>query len=116
MIQVAPTKTLTDPPEPGVYSDVPDTAYFSWDCASNSQLSDIHEHCPAVARHAFMNPKQPTDEQLIGTYTHCLALEPERFAREFAIGPDVNLNKKDGKDQWTAFCNANPGKTHIRGE
>jgi exodeoxyribonuclease VIII len=39
-----------------------------------------------------------------GTAIHMLLLEPEKFADEFVVAPEVDRRTKDGKAEWVEFC------------
>lgn len=106
-------------PEPGVYYDIPEDVYNSWgpELARSSTLAKLlrDDLTPAHVYHEMTAPRgKETDAQVIGRLTHAALLEPERFDREYAFGPDVKLNTQVGKEEWAKVQAANPGKKLIR--
>lgn len=102
-------------PGPGLYPDVPAEIYHGWAAVSNSWLSQLRRS-PAHLRHCLDHGFGESEAKTIGTAVHAATLEPHKFAELYAIGPDVKLNTKEGKEQWGQFVEANPGKAHLRGE
>lgn len=47
--------------------------------------------------------KEPTPSQRLGTAIHAAVLEPERFASDFAVAPDVDRRFKAGKEAYAEF-------------
>ena len=45
----------------------------------------------------------------LGTATHCLTLEPGKFAETVALAPEVNRKTNDGKAVWAAFHERHKG-------
>lgn len=115
-VKLEPQAEAPKTPEPGVYFDIPDGEYNSWqDSARSSVLSPLaRDEPPAKVKYAIDNPKDSTPAQALGTLCHTAILEPERFLRTFARGPDVKLNTKTGKDEWAKAEADNPGKELIR--
>lgn len=100
-------------PGPGVYEGIPWEVYRSWPYVNNSGLTRFLRS-PAHYK-AGLDTDDDTAAKTRGTICHAGILEPGRFEKEYAIGPDVKLNTKAGKDEWEAFVAANPGKCHVRG-
>lgn len=79
----------TQCPEPGVYPGTPFDEYLAWEAASNSVLGELLRS-PAHAR-VKMEPEEESDTpaRVFGRAVHCAILEPARFAREYALEPDI---------------------------
>jgi len=60
--------------------------------------------------------KDPTPAMLLGSYTHCHYLEPEKVSKRYGVAPKVDRRTKQGKLDWQAFLEANDGKTTITSE
>lgn len=127
----------TTAPQPGIHLDVPFDEYASWPYMSNSKLG-LMERCPAKLRHHLdTGDIDETPPLRFGSAEHAAVLEPQRFDRDYAIGPadqachkcdptDPNcpacmgtgrtkLNKATtiGKELWAKFEADNPGKTLL---
>lgn len=115
-VKLEPQPEAPKTPSPGVYFDIPEETYNAWkDSARSSVLSPLVNGVPPKkVRYAIDNPKKPTPAQAFGRLCHAAILEPERFHREFARGPDVNLSTKTGKDEWAKAQADNPGKELLR--
>lgn len=74
-----------------------------------SQL-DLLSISPATARSGF---KEQTDAMIMGSLVHCLVLQPETFAPQYAIEPVVDKRTKTGKEELEAFLTANDDKITI---
>lgn len=74
-----------------------------------SQL-DLLSISPATARSGF---KEQTDAMIMGSLVHCLVLQPDTFAPQYAIEPIVDKRTKAGKEELEAFLIANDDKTTI---
>lgn len=106
----------TKPPRPGAHRAIPNDEYQKWDAASSSRLGVLVDESPMHLRYKIEHGDAETDAKTRGTLMHAAMLEPERFGKEYAIGPDVNLSTKIGKAEWDAFIKDHPGKYHIRGK
>lgn len=98
-------------PEPGIYPAVPFEEYAAWPYLNQSgakRLLRSPAHFKSVA-------DDESESKSRGTICHAGLWEADRFDEQYAIGPDVKLNTKEGKTEWAAFCDANPGKYHVRG-
>lgn len=99
----------------GVHHGIPAQEYHKIPAVSASWLCALRKspkHLRWFLDHGF----DETEAKLKGTVAHAATLEPERFAQEYAIGPDVKLNTLGGKKEWGAFAAANPGKELVRGK
>jgi exodeoxyribonuclease VIII len=57
------------------------------DVARYSNLKHILRG-PEHYLHALLTPSEPTPAMQLGTAIHCAVLEPERFSRDYQLGPD----------------------------
>lgn len=90
-------------PEPGVYPDVPADIYHRWDCASNSQLSQLRRS-PAHLRAYLDRGREDTDAFRIGRAFHASVLEPDVFAEKYAYASEgCDRRTKAGKDEWAGL-------------
>lgn len=95
-------------PTPGIHPRVPATEYLGWAAWSktsiNYYLDNTDAHMLAYWR-GHGRPKETADMRL-GTAIHAAVLEPEVYAREYAIGPDCARNKAE----WKACEKLYPGR------
>lgn len=82
---------------------------------SRSQLWRLHEGSPEKFKYAEEHPEDPTPALVFGQMVHKLVLEPETFADEFVIMPEVDRRTKDGKAIWQEFLDGACDKTPIKG-
>lgn len=101
---------------PGIHRGLSFEDYCGIDAVNNSALTEIITRSPAHYR-AYRDGerKYESDAMARGTALHAALLEPDRFEAEYAIGPDVDLRTKAGKEEWAACVADHPGKTLIRG-
>lgn len=99
-------------PIPGVYPDISFEEYLSWPYLNQSGAKKLLNFSPA---HYKAEEDEETKSKARGTICHAGIWEPERFADHYAIGPDVKLNTKTGKEEWESFCSDHPGRYHVRG-
>ncbi|QBF27187.1 exodeoxyribonuclease VIII [Pseudomonas tructae] len=91
--------------KPGYYTGLPNADYHGGDGISKTQL-DMIEKCPALFQWAKAAPEDPENQAslTVGDATHAFLLEPERYAREFAVGPaNSPRNTTAGKKNWADF-------------
>lgn len=93
----------------GIYYDMPDHEYHAVEACSNSLLSTIATKSPA---HIFA-PRKVTPALEDGRIIHMAVLEPERFADQVVVMPNVDARTKEGKAERDAFKAANEGKTLV---
>jgi len=89
-------------PEPGVYHDVPYDEYAAWGAVNQSLLKQFRRS-PAHARWWMTHQPEPTAAMIFGTAVHAAVLEPDRFASEYAMAPQVDRRTKAGREEWAAF-------------
>lgn len=84
---------------PGVYFGIPSEEYHGHPAISHSRLRKIRR-TPAHYQYDITQPPEPTKpEQLIGTLTHHLILEPEREFPGVAIKPKgMSFATTEGKE------------------
>lgn len=73
----------------------------------------LFKKSPLHARYAMLHPTDSTPAMARGTALHTLVLQPEKFAKEYAVGPKVDKRTKAGKNEWDAFELANQNKTLL---
>lgn len=98
--------------EPGIYFDMPEDAYHAAEGLSCSGIKHL-----TVSKlnywHRNLNPDREPEEDTgarrFGKATHCFALEPERFARQFAmkLSPEDFPGALVTADDLKAFLEAN---------
>lgn len=57
-----------------------------------------------------------TEALNLGDAVHAALLEPDRYAKTYAVAPELNLRTNDGKAALKAFEEANQGKTILSAE
>lgn len=62
------------------------------------------------------NPPEQTPAMVFGSAFHAYILEPEKFASEFVIMPEINRRTNAGKAEFEQFEADNKGKTIITAE
>lgn len=97
--------------EPGLHYSVPDETYRQWPAVSQTELKDSLRS-PALCKWNQDHPAEPTEAMALGSAVHAAILEPERFARDYAVAPACDRRTKAGKETWAAFVADNADK-HI---
>ena len=59
---------------------------------------------------------EATPNQILGSATHKLVLEPQDFKNEFAVEPNLDKRTKDGKAEFEKFVIENQGKIIIKAD
>lgn len=97
-----------------IRSRVPAEEYHALPGVSITRLKEL-KRSGLHYQYRLANPLQSVPLAL-GTAAHCAVLEPERFARQFAVwgrrSESGNLCPRRGQ-YWDAFVEQNPGKTII---
>lgn len=98
----------------GVFHDVDIDDYHSGPGISKTGLDNI-ARSPRhyYALHLDPNRPPPKDrrgDQLAGELLHCALLEPDQFAKRYAIGPNVNRTTT----QWKTFAATHADQTCIK--
>ena len=94
-----------------IQSRVPYAEYCQIPAVNISSLKEL-KRSPLHYQHLLANPKQ-SDSLTLGTAAHTATLEPERFARQFAVWSrrtDTGRMAPRNGQYWQAFCDANIGK------
>ena len=92
---------VLQPQQPtGIIKGLSNEVYHSGPGISKSGLDDMEPPARYYALH--LDPKRPervqTAGQRVGTLAHCAILEPEQFAKRYAVGPDVIRSTKVWKE------------------
>lgn len=67
--------------------------------------------------HEFLNPiSKSSSAYAVGSATHSLILEPNKFEKEFAVAPIVDKRTKIGKEIFAEFEASSEGKTVLSAE
>ena len=90
---------------PGYYPNIPAAEYHAGPGVSKSHL-DLIAKAPALLLWSRSAPYVGSPTMDLGTAFHTLVLEPERFACEYVVAPDVDRRTKDGKAEWADFVAA----------
>lgn len=95
-----------DPPEPGLYKDVPPETYSRWTAVRSSLLRKM-ERSPLHARYAMLHPDEDsTPAKEFGQAFHVAILEPERFNTAFGVmpnfGPRQSSKVRAQEDEYRA--------------
>lgn len=109
--------------ETGIFENVPDGEYRSWDGASNSILN-LMLKSPAHAYERMSNPRDDEEEAealTIGKAVHLAILEPNRFLQAVGYRPEgLDLRKPDHKELYLTakgkakiFFDNSTGKTGL---
>jgi len=85
---------------PGIIHGLSNESYHAGPGISKSGLDDMDPPARYYALH--LDPNRPervqTAGQRVGTLAHCAILEPEQFAKRYAVGPDVIRSTKVWKE------------------
>lgn len=87
---------------PGYYPGLQAAEYHAGPGVSKSQL-DLVARAPALLLWARRAPQVQSEALDFGTAFHTLVLEPDRFAVDYVIAPDVDRRTKDGRAAWEDF-------------
>jgi exodeoxyribonuclease VIII len=105
------------PPEPGIYKDVPEAVYRSWERFGfvNQTWLKIFQRSPRHAQYARTQPSVASAAMELGTGVHIAVLEPERFEREYVEGIEGDGRRKEVKIARAELAEKHPGKTILAG-
>lgn len=111
----AEQKAVVEAAQPfsGVVKGLDATLYHASHALSNSGMTDL-ERSPAHywSMHVDLErpPRREKAGQLEGNLLHCALLEPDEFAKRYAVGPSVNRNTK----VWKEFVASQPDFVPIQ--
>ncbi len=83
-------------PKPGVYQNIPDAEYRSWEAVSQSSLKHFLRS-PAHYKHVLANPKKPTEAMILGTFIDDAVYDLEAFQASHVCMPKLDLRKTEDK-------------------
>lgn len=89
--------------------------YHNTPAISKSDL-DLIAKSPMHYKLSKENKPDQTAAMLLGSVTHKLVLEPEKFADEYIVAPDVDKRTKEGKAKWAEFISEVDNLTVIDSE
>lgn len=97
----------------GIYFGLSEERYRRDPALNYSGLKDLQEGPEFFWAKSPMNPdwkpKKPTEDQMIGTITHCLLLEPDEFHKRYYVNPGGEYSPEKrpvNRYQWTKMCEA----------
>lgn len=76
--------------------------YHATPAISKSDL-DLIAKSPMHYKLSKEAQREQTPAMLLGSVTHKLVLEPDKFADEYMVAPEVDKRTKDGKAAWAEF-------------
>lgn len=68
---------------------------------------------PAHYQTWLNEPRKETPALRIGSAVHAAVLQPDHYAADFAVAPDVDRRTKEGKEKWAEFQTVHAGKTIL---
>lgn len=88
---------------------------MEYNAAAGIRRSDLWkmEESPEKFLYSLNNPEEKTPALIFGSACHKMVLESADFGNEYCVAPDIDRRTKEGKAQWSAFLESNPGKTVI---
>ena len=95
-------------PKPGFYQGVDFDTYASWAAANASTLKGF-ARTPAHVEHERQTGGKQTKAKELGWLLHLSVFEPERFASEVVVAPEIARRTKKGRAIWASFEAEHPG-------
>lgn len=109
-----------DPPEPGIYPDIPDGAYHRHGSVSKSTLKLLVDGTPLECRNYMEHGINETDAVNQGTAVELAVLDPDRFEREVVVRPAFSgadappeFRGEGARARVAEWKEANAGKLQI---
>lgn len=96
-------------PPAGLHRGIGYDEYSRWAAVNHSTLRHFAKS-PLHARHAMLNPSEPTEAMALGSAVHKAILEPDLFPAAYCWAPKFDKRTNDGKAGWTEFQTENAGK------
>lgn len=93
-------------PEVTIESNLTNDEYHALPSYSSSQVKDFINHPPAYFYAKYIEKSLTPVERkafTIGNAVHTLFMEPEKFAAEYVVAPEINRRTNVGKAQWAEF-------------
>jgi exodeoxyribonuclease VIII len=88
---------------PTIRHDLTNAEYHASPAISKSGL-DLIRKAPALYRWRQANPTEQTPAMRLGTLTHTVVLEPDRFEQDTIVRPEgIDRRTNAGKAAWAAF-------------
>lgn len=111
---VIETQTERTQIDPGFYHNVDFATYARWD-AINWHTLEPYRRSPLHGRWAELMDLEATDAMIDGEAFHSAILEPERFARDYAVMPafEGHHNSKIYKEARAAWLEEHRGQVDI---
>lgn len=106
---------MTTAPTLGIQDGISDTEYFALPYPSASLLRELWDRTPRHAKHRLEEPAD-AEALLMGSVTHCLVFEPDKFAERYVALGDVDLRTKAGKAEMEAALASANGRRVVRGQ
>jgi hypothetical protein len=101
-------------PEPGIYHNIPDDEYRSWDAMCQSTLK-VGRRSMAHLKASIDHPREQTDAMRLGSLTHAYILEPAEVLAKYVVAPKCDRRTKAGKEEWSEFQQSLPDGAVIVG-
>lgn len=94
---------------PGIHTHLDSAQYHAAPGISNSGLSIIASKTPAHYKASIDEPREETPALIEGQRLHLAILEPDEFAKRFAVAPKFDLRKNADKEAKAAWESEHPG-------
>jgi hypothetical protein len=101
--------------ETGVFRGLTFSQYCALPGVNHSTLERVRRS-PAHAREWTLHPPEPTAALALGHAFHVRLLEPERYALEYVVAPEVDRRTKVGRATWAEWETANAGRFLLKAE
>lgn len=95
-----------------IVSTISAEEYFSIDAVNQSLIKHILRS-PAHGKSYASSDNKPTPAMQLGTAVHTTILNPDNFAHECVVKPDINRRTKDGKIAYEKFLAMAKGRAVI---
>lgn len=82
---------------------------------SKSRLANMSV-CPQYFKWCEDNPREPTEDLVLGSALHKYVLEKDTFGSEFVVMPLIDRRTKEGKERFNTFLDCAKGREIITQE